>query len=232
MLRIIVGIGVLLASLDCGQSRQRDACVPESNSTLCARASAECGMLNASDNCGNTVAINCGSCDGASCTADNRCGPGPISCHTNSDCSVDAGSPVCDWTNDQCVPCLVNSDCVGGNEVCVDRSCVSAVGSCATPTDAGCPSPAVPMSLSFQACECSAPAVAGQCMISIGSETSPDCGDGEICSCTTSVCLWPCDASVQCPSGLSCSASGCLPEFGTNISCGGFEPTCSTCDGP
>jgi hypothetical protein len=77
------GNGESCSANECVPSAQ---CQPEDDTVFCARNRAQCGALEALDNCGRPrVVSNCGRCGtGETCNASNQCGPVP---------SADAGTP-------------------------------------------------------------------------------------------------------------------------------------------
>lgn len=88
-----------------------DACIPESDTDICLRLSAECGALNADDNCGNQrMILSCGMCDvpGAACQI-NTCHE--ADCRNSAD---DDGDGAADCLDDDCL----NQRCGTGNARC------------------------------------------------------------------------------------------------------------------
>jgi hypothetical protein len=102
----------------------------ESNSALCLRLRKDCGQVTASDNCGQSRSVDCGSC-----RAPSSCGGGGTANVCGQRCAIP-------YDQDNCLSFVANTRVsqAGRNWTCVDRNCANCATfvSCA-PAATGCP---------------------------------------------------------------------------------------------
>ena len=178
-------------------------CTPENDNQLCGRLGAQCGMIEATNNCGQSVEIDCGGCDnGDACKDDNTC---PV-------CQPFDDEALCANAGLQCGQHTVTDNCGNSKQVtcsdCTnDRVCNSA-GLCV------CPAPL-----------CSGVAC-GSVSNACGSTTPcPDTCDAitEQCAGNSCVCKPETDTELCGDAGATCGSITVTDRCGTSrtVSCGG-----------
>lgn len=187
------------------------ACVPESDSAVCARYGKSCDSFTGADNCGASRTVNCGSCTGG-----NTCGGGgtPNVCG-QSGCTSETNSAFCSRLTKNCGVVTANDNCGVSRSV----NC----GTCTSPMTCG----------STNVCACVPETDAEFCTrlaLNCGSVTGSDncgqqrtvancgtCSGGQLCTnnscgCGTCGANAHCDATAQacvCDSGYLGDGQSC-----------------------
>jgi hypothetical protein len=237
------GCADMAGDFNCGRNgngeRNQCVCDTESNDQFCGRASAQCGMVEAQNNCGQLVTINCGSCD------------------NNDPCNANKTCPVCQPFNDaalcanaglQCGTHTVTNNCGDSVQVtcssCLNDTVCNNAGLCECPSpscngiacglisnacgeSSNCPNTcnATTQRCAGNACECKP-------------ETDTELCDAQGATCGTINTTDRCGASRtavcgSCGGGQVCTSSNvcCTPEFNSalcaanNRECGGLTAT-------
>ena len=83
------------------ESARGSSCTPETDQELCDAHSAECGLLEADDRCGNARQVDCGSCTGPQTCGGggtaNACGPAGATTNLLTNPGVENGLSPWDW---------------------------------------------------------------------------------------------------------------------------------------
>jgi hypothetical protein len=218
---VTVACGGCQSGLQCGaEAPNQCPCVPESDQDLCTANGAQCGSLTATDNCGSSRTVACGTCpSGVECgdAQPNVCG-----------CLSESDSALCASASAQCGMLTAPDNC--GVQRTVDCGICTNGGDCGTTRDNVCT--CVPET-DQQLCT--------SAYASCGQITAPDnCGVTRTVSCGTCASGSTCGAERP-------NSCGCIPEADTALctaagaQCGSLTTTdncgtsrtvsCGTCSG-
>jgi hypothetical protein len=225
--------GLCIADPDCGVAGDCNANCQAADESACAALSPDCRWAPWLDSGqGGCVPVACELCNPvvgqcladpaccSSCGPYEECNPATGRCECDADCSRRCGPGLtCDSdpTSATCGQCLCDTTCGGAcppglmcddNADCqgfVDEAACTAAGVCAWDMSTG---------------QCLSP-YCGLCLISCD-----DCDPREVCNPATGLCECACP---DCPLGQVCDPSTC--ECICDVTCGGYCPQGSLCDG-
>jgi hypothetical protein len=208
-----------------------------------------CTTTDLSGGTGSCLSLTLAGIDGGGCTPDNDTCPAGQYCGTTLSCQAgckggsdctDPTKSMCDPNRHQCVECLLNTDCTGG-QICSPGGACTQTCDASTPCPGGkscCTGVCVDTTSDPLNCNgCGMPCTGGNTLCCNGQCANPStslthCGMcGHTCStlngtptCSAGSCTWTCNTNfVHCGTGNT----GCETADNNVMNCGGCGNVCT-----